>query len=132
MAQTDPIADMLTRIRNACRARHEQVEIPASRLKLEIAKILRAEGYIQGYEARDDARQGVLVLTLKYGEGREPAIAGVRRASRPGRRLYVGNREVPRVLGGLGTAVLSTPAGPMTGREARRQGVGGEVLFYVW
>jgi len=132
MAHTDPIADMLTRIRNACRARHEQVQIPASRLKLEIAKILRAEGYIEKYEARDDRRQGVLVLTLKYGQDREPAIAGLRRASKPGRRLYVGARRVPRVLGGLGTTVLSTPAGPMTGHEARRRRVGGEVLFYVW
>jgi small subunit ribosomal protein S8 len=132
MAQTDPIADMLTRIRNACRARHDQVEIPASRLKLEIAKILRAEGYIQKYEVRDDSRQGVLVVTLKYGEGREPAIVGLRRVSKPGLRVYVGARQVPRVMGGLGTAVLSTPKGAMTGPEARRQGVGGEVLLYVW
>ena len=132
MAQTDPIADMLTRIRNACRARHEQVEIPASRLKLEIAKILRGEGYIQKFELREDKKQGVLVVTLKYGAGREPAIAGLKRVSRPGRRVYVGARRVPRVMGGLGTTVVSTPKGPMTGREARRQGVGGEVLLYVW
>jgi len=132
MAQTDPIADMLTRIRNASRAHHEQVEIPASRLKLEIAKILRAEGYIQKYEVRDDDKQGVLVLTLKYGEGRQSAIAGLRRVSKPGRRVYVGVREVPRVMGGLGTAIISTPKGAMTGRDARRQGVGGEVLAHVW
>jgi len=132
MAQTDPIADMLTRIRNASRAHHEQVEIPASRLKLEIAKILRAEGYIQKYEVRDDDKQGVLVVTLKYGEGRQPAIAGLRRVSKPGRRVYVGVREVPRVMGGLGTAIISTPKGAMTGRDARRQGVGGEVLAHVW
>jgi small subunit ribosomal protein S8 len=132
MAQTDPIADMLTRIRNASRARHEQVEIPASRLKLEIAKILRAEGYIQKYEVRDDDKQGMLVVTLKYGEGRQPAIAGLRRASKPGRRMYVGARQVPRVMGGLGTTIMSTPKGAMTGREARRQRVGGEVLAYVW
>jgi len=132
MAQTDPIADMLTRVRNACRAHHDQVEIPASRLKLDIAKILRAEGYIQKYELRDDNKQGVLVLTLKYGAGRQPAIVGLRRISRPGRRVYVGARRVPRVMGGLGTVVVSTPKGPMTGREARRQGVGGEVLLYVW
>jgi small subunit ribosomal protein S8 len=132
MAHTDPIADMLTRIRNACRAHHDQVEIPASRLKLDIAKILRAEGYIQKYELRDDNKQGLLLLTLKYGAGREPAIVGLRRVSRPGRRVYVGARRVPRVMGGLGTVVVSTPKGPMTGREARRQGVGGEVLLYVW
>lgn len=132
MAQTDPIADMLTRIRNALRAHHDQVEIPGSRLKLEIAKILRAEGYIQKYELRDDGKQGLLVIVLKYGEGREPAIAGLRRVSRPGRRTYVGARRMPRVMGGLGTAVLTTPRGPMTSREARRLKVGGEVLFYVW
>ena len=132
MAQSDPIADMLTRIRNACRAHHEQVEIPGSRLKLEIAKILRAEGYIQKYEVRNDDKQGVLVITLKYGEGRQPAIVGLRRVSRPGRRVYVGARRVPRVMGGLGTAVVSTPKGPMIAREARRQGVGGELLMYVW
>lgn len=132
MAQTDPIADMLTRVRNACRAHHDQVEIPGSRLKLEIAKLLRAEGYIQKYEVRDDGKQGVVVLTLKYGEGRESAIAGIKRVSRPGRRVYVGARRLPQVMGGLGTAVVSTPRGPMTGRDARRQGVGGEVLFFVW
>lgn len=132
MSQTDPIADMLTRIRNACGVRHEQVEIPASRLKLDIAKILRAEGYIQKYEMRDDNKQGVLVLTLKYDQGREPAIMGLRRASKPGRRTYVGARRIPRVMGGLGTAIISTPQGPMTGREARRRGIGGEVMLYVW
>jgi small subunit ribosomal protein S8 len=132
MAQTDPIADMLTRIRNACGAHHDQVEIPGSRLKLEIAKILRAEGYIHKYEMRDDDKQGVLVVTLKYGENREPAIAGLRRVSCPGRRVYVGARRVPRVMGGLGTAVVSTPKGPMTSRDARARKVGGEVLFYVW
>ena len=132
MSQTDPIADMLTRIRNACGAHHDQVEIPASRLKLEIAKILRAEGYIQKYELREDKKQGVLVVTLKYGAGRAAAIAGLRRVSSPGRRVYVGAGRVPRVMGGLGTVVVSTPKGPMTGREARRQRVGGEVLLYVW
>jgi small subunit ribosomal protein S8 len=132
MAQTDPIADMLTRIRNACGAHLEQVEIPASRLKLEVAKILRAEGYIQKYEMRADDKQGVLVLALKYGEARRPAIAGLRRVSRPGRRVYVGARRVPRVMGGLGTVIVSTPKGPMTGREARKQNLGGEVMLYVW
>lgn len=132
MAQTDPIADMLTRIRNAYVARHEQVQVPASRLKFEIAKILRAEGYVQKCEMRDDGKQGLLVVTLKYTEGRTPAIVGVRRVSRPGRRVYVGARRVPRVMGGLGTAVLSTPMGPLTGSQARSRGVGGEVLFYVW
>lgn len=132
MAQTDPIADMLTRIRNACRARHEQVEIPASRLKLDIARILRAEGYIQKHELRDDGKQGVLVLTLRYGEDQRPAITGLRRISCPGRRIYVGAREIPRVLGGLGTAVLSTTRGTLSDREAKRLRLGGEVLFYVW
>jgi len=132
MAQTDPIADMLTRIRNACVAHRDQVEIPASRLKLAVAKILRAEGYIQKYEMRADDKQGVLVVALKYGEARRPAIVGLRRVSRPGRRVYVGAHRVPRVMGGLGTVVMSTPRGPMTGREARKQGVGGEVLLYVW
>jgi len=132
MAQTDTIADMLTRIRNACAAHHEQVEIPASRLKLEIARILRSEGYVGKFEVRNDGKQGVLVVTLKYGENRQPAIVGLRRVSRPGRRTYVGARRLPAVMGGLGTAVVSTPKGPMTSREARRRRVGGEVLFYVW
>ena len=133
---TDPIADMLTRIRNATIARHTRVDIPASTLKLEIAKILELEGYIQGFkvlEAQAGERpQAHLRLLLKYGPRGERIIIGIERVSRPGRRVYFGREDVPTVLGGLGTAILTTSRGVMTGREARRQGVGGEVLCNVW
>ncbi len=132
MAVTDPIADMLTRIRNANLARHEHVSIPASKLRLEISKVLKAQGYIQKYDLVDDKRQGQIRIHLRYGQGSDPVIAGIRRISRPGLRVYSDRERIPRVLGGLGVAVLSTSRGVMTDREARRRGVGGEVLFYVW
>ena len=127
VAVNDPVGDMLTRVRNAIGARHESVEIPASRLKVEIAKILKAEGYISGSEATGRA----LVLRLKYA-GKVPALTGVDRVSRPGRRVYARRDELPRVLGGLGIAIVYTSAGVMTGYAARRKGLGGEVLARVW
>jgi small subunit ribosomal protein S8 len=136
---TDPIADMLTRIRNATIARHTRVDIPASTLKLEIAKILELEGYIQSFKTMEtpdgegkSAVQKTLRVQLKYGPRGERVITGIERVSRPGRRVYFGTEEVPTVLGGLGTSILTTSRGVMTGREARRQGVGGEVLCNVW
>lgn len=132
---TDPIADMLTRIRNAVNARHARVDIPASRLKLEIARILQDEGYIQAFKLVDEsAREGfqVIRLILKYGPRGERLITGLERISRPGRRVYFGHDQVPSVLGGLGTSILTTSRGVMTGREAVRAGVGGEVLCNVW
>lgn len=132
MVTTDPIADMLTRIRNACMAGHEHVLVPASKMKLEIAKILKAQGYVQKYDLVDDKRHGQIRLHLKYGPDRKPVITGLRRVSRPGRRKYVGADAIPRVMGGLGVAILSTSRGVLTDREARRRRVGGEVLCYVW
>ena len=136
---TDPIADMLTRIRNATIARHTRVDIPASTLKLEIAKILELEGYIQSIKTVEtpdgegkSAVQKTIRVQLKYGPRGERVITGIERVSRPGRRVYFGREDVPTVLGGLGTAILTTSRGVMTGREARRQGVGGEVLCNVW
>jgi small subunit ribosomal protein S8 len=136
---TDPIADMLTRIRNATIARHTRVDIPASTLKLEIARILELEGYIQSFKTVDtpdgdgkSAVQKTIRVQLKYGPRGERVITGIERVSRPGRRVYFGREEVPTVLGGLGTSILTTSRGVMTGREARRQGVGGEVLCNVW
>jgi small subunit ribosomal protein S8 len=131
---TDPIADMLTRIRNAVRARHQRVDIPASRFKLEIARILEQEGYIAGFrqiEAKPGSPQLIRIL-LKYGPRGENVISGLERVSRPGRRAYVGRDEVPKVLGGLGTTILTTSRGVMTGRDAAKAGVGGEVLCNVW
>ncbi len=130
--QTDPIADFLTRIRNANAAGHDEVRIPSSKLKIELAKILQSEGYIRGYQLIDDKKQGILRVLLKYGDGRERIINGLKRVSRPGRRVYVSKTEIPRVLGGLGIAILSTPRGIVTDRRARRLGVGGEVLCEVW
>jgi small subunit ribosomal protein S8 len=132
---TDPIADMLTRIRNATLARHTRVDVPASTLKLEIARILEREGYIQGFkvvEPKEGAVQKSIRISLKYGPRGERVITGIERVSRPGRRVYFGNTEVPSVFGGLGTSILTTSRGVMTGREARREGVGGEVLCNVW
>ena len=133
---TDPIADMLSRIRNATIGRHTRVDMPASRLKVEIARILESEGYIQGFkviEAEPGARpQGQLRLLLKYGPRGERVITGLERVSRPGRRVYFGRDEVPDVLAGLGTSILTTSRGVMTGREAVKAGVGGEVLCNVW
>ena len=127
VAVSDPVGDMLTRVRNAVAARHDTVEIPASRLKADVAKILKAEGYIAGFETSGPE----LVLRLKYA-GKAPALTGVDRVSRPGRRVYARRDEMPRVLGGLGIAIVSTSAGVMTGRDARRKGLGGEILATVW
>jgi small subunit ribosomal protein S8 len=124
----DPVADLLTRVRNAAGARHETVSVPTSRMKAEVARILRDEGFISGYE-QPNARE--LVLRMKY-IGKLPAVVGLRRISKPGLRVYARKSEMPRVLGGLGVAIISTSAGLMTGREAERKGLGGEVLAYVW
>lgn len=132
MTMTDPIADMLTRIRNATMAYHETVDIPGSKFKEAIAKILQEEGFIHGYQWINKGPQGVLRLTLKYGPDRERVIAGLKRISKPGLRIYAKKHEIPRVLGGLGVAILSTPQGVMSDRQARKLGVGGEVLCYVW
>jgi small subunit ribosomal protein S8 len=133
---TDPIADMITRIRNAVIAKHTRVDMPVSRLKTEIARILQDEGYIQGFKVVEDAapnaRMKTLRLFLKYGPHGERLITGVERISRPGRRVYFGKEDVPDVLGGLGTSILTTSRGVMTGREAVKAGVGGEVLCNVW
>lgn len=132
MMTSDPIADMLTRIRNANQVRHEKVEIPASNIKRAIAEILKNEGYVRDAEFVQDGPQGTIRLFLKYGKGQERVITGLKRISKPGLRVYVSHDNIPRVLGGLGVAILSTSKGIMTDREARKQGVGGEVLCYVW
>ena len=132
MSVTDPIANMLTKIRNAYQAKHRQVEIPGSRLKLEIARILYDEGYLGLFEFIEDNKQGVIKIGLKYLPDGEPAISGLKRVSKPGKRVYAARREIPRVLGGLGIAILSTPKGVLTDRESRKEKVGGEVLCYVW
>lgn len=129
---TDPIADMLTRIRNANIRYRDKVDVPGSKLKLEIARILKEEGYIRDYQWINDKKQGVLRLYLKYGPNKERVITGLKRISRPGLRVYARHDQLPRVLGGLGIAILSTSKGVMTDREARRLGIGGEVLCYVW
>jgi small subunit ribosomal protein S8 len=135
MSMTDPVADFLTRIRNGIHAAHETVEIPASKLKSELARILVEQGYIESWalSARADGRAGeVIVLRLKYTHERHPAISGLQRVSRPGRRTYVDAGHIPKVLGGMGTAIISTSGGVMTGHDARLAGVGGEVLARVW
>lgn len=132
MVMTDPIADMLTRIRNASMVYHDSVDVPASNLKKELARILKDEGFIRDYRVIDDGLQGVVRLYLKYGADRQRVISGLKRISKPGRRVYARRDQIPRVLGGLGVAVLSTSKGVMSDREARKQGVGGEVVCYVW
>jgi small subunit ribosomal protein S8 len=129
---TDPVADYLTRIRNANIAFHDTVEIPASRMKKALTEILKQEGFIRGFELVDDGKQGKIRIYLKYGKGKERVITGLKRISKPGLRVYVGKDEIPRVLGGLGIAILSTSKGIMTDKEARKQGVGGEVICYIW
>ena len=129
---TDPIADMLTRIRNANSAKHDTVDIPASNMKKAIAQILVDEGYIKNYKVIEDGKQGVIRVTLKYGEGKSQVITGLRRVSKPGLRIYAGKDELPTVLGGLGIAILSTNQGVITDKEARKLQVGGEVLAFVW
>jgi small subunit ribosomal protein S8 len=130
--QTDPIADYLTRIRNALRSGHDEVEIPASRLKLEMSRILKEQGYIRDFAKKPAAVGEAIEIRLKYTEDRRPVIIGIERVSRPGRRRYVDHTQVPRVHGGTGTAIVSTSVGVMTGHEARKKGVGGEVVAYVW
>ena len=132
MQITDPIADMLTRIRNANSSKHESVNVPASKLKIEIARILNEEGYINGYEVIDDGLQGVIKITLKYAANKQKVITGLKRVSKPGLRVYAGKDELPRVLRGLGIAIISTSQGIMTDKEARKQNLGGEVLAYIW
>ena len=132
MSMSDPIADMLTRIRNAGSARHETVDIPNSKMKKAIAEILLEEGYIKSFQLIDDGTQGVIRITLKYLPGKEKAIQGLRRVSKPGLRVYAGADELPQVLRGLGIAIISTSKGIMTDKKARAQHVGGEVLAFVW
>jgi len=129
---TDPIADMLTRIRNALMAKHEEVQMPSSKLKLEIADILKREGFIKNYHLLEDRHQGTLRLYLKYGEAGQQVIRGLKRISKPGARIYVSSKEIPRVANGLGIAILSTSKGVLTDKQCRRLKVGGEVLCYVW
>lgn len=129
---TDPIADLLTRVRNASTAKHDTVDIPASNMKKAIAKILVDEGYVKGMQVTEDNKQGVIKLTLKYGEDKRPAITGLRRVSKPGLRIYASCEKMPKVLRGLGIAIVSTPNGVMTDKQARAENVGGEVLAFVW
>jgi small subunit ribosomal protein S8 len=129
---TDPIADYLTRIRNGLQAEHEDVVIPSSRLKRDLSRILKEQGYITDFEVARGDKGEVIRVTLRYTEDRDPVISGMERVSRPGRRRYVSKDDVPRVLGGMGTAIVSTSTGVMTGHEARQRGVGGEVVAYVW
>jgi small subunit ribosomal protein S8 len=130
---TDPIADMITRIRNAVHARHPRVDIPASRFKAEVARILEEEGYVSGVKLVDgEGARSTIRITLKYGPRGENVISGLERVSRPGRRVYLGRDDVPKVMGGLGTSILTTSRGVMSGREAQRAGVGGEVLCNIW
>lgn len=132
MQTTDPIADMLTRIRNASAAKHKSVDIPASNIKKSIAKILLDEGYVKAVDFIDDGKQGIIRITLKYMENKQPVITGIKRISKPGLRVYASREELPKVLGGLGTAIISTSKGIMTDKKARAEGVGGEVLAFVW
>lgn len=132
MTMTDPIADMLTRLRNAQTAGKETVSMPTSKKLVEIARIMNDEGYIQSYEVIDGTPRGTLELTLKYGAKKEKTIRGLKRISKPGLRIYAGKDDLPRVLGGLGTAIISTSNGVMTDRDARKAGIGGEVIAYIW
>ncbi|MGZ7887058.1 30S ribosomal protein S8 [Lactobacillus crispatus] len=132
MVMTDPIADYLTRIRNANMAKHDSVEIPASNIKKSISEILKREGFIRDYEVADDNKQGVIKVFLKYGQNGERVISGLKRISKPGLRNYVGAEDLPKVLNGLGIAIVSTSAGVITDKEARQKNVGGEVIAYIW
>lgn len=129
---TDPIADMLTRIRNGNNAKHNSVNVPASNIKKEISEILLKEGYIKNYEFIEDNKQGIIKIDFKYGQNNERVISGIKRISKPGLRVYVNSDEIPRVLGGLGIAIISTSKGILTDKEARKQHIGGEVICYVW
>ncbi len=132
MSLTDPVADFLTRVRNGLTARQQKVDVPASKLKVELARILKEEGYISNYKVSEEGGKKVLRVYLKYGPNNESAISRVERVSKPGCRVYVGRAEIPRVLGGMGINILTTPRGVMTGRDARKAGVGGEILCEVW
>ena len=132
MQITDPIADLLTRIRNASSSKHETVDVPASNMKKAIVEILNDEGYIKGYQVIEDGKQGVIRITLKYGPNKEKVISGLKRVSKPGLRIYSNVEDMPKVMKGLGIAIVSTSKGIMTDREARKQNVGGEVLAFVW
>ena len=129
---TDPIADFLTRVRNALAAEHPEVEVPSSRLKKDVARILKEQGYVSDFTVEPTTVGEVIRIQLRYTRDRKPVITGIERISRPGRRRYVGHGEVPRVLGGMGTSIISTSSGVMTGHEAKAKGVGGEVVAYVW
>ncbi|HSH36352.1 30S ribosomal protein S8 [Schnuerera sp.] len=129
---TDPIADMLTRIRNGNNAKHDSVDIPASNIKRELAQILLNEGFIKGFDVIEDGKQGIIRVELKYGKYNEKVLSGIKKISKPGLRVYVKNDEIPKVLGGLGIAILSTSKGIMTDKDARKEGIGGEVICYVW
>ena len=130
--RSDPIADLLTRIRNASRAEHEKVDIPSSKLKVRVAELLKEEGFIKNFRVLDDDKQGTLRVYLKYGPGNEKVISGLVRVSTPGRRVYVSHDNIPSILGGMGVALVSTSRGVLTDRDARKERVGGEVLAYVW
>ncbi len=132
MSLTDPVADFLARIRNAIKARHQKVDVPASKLKLELARILKEEGFVANYKAVEENGHKLVRVYLKYSTDNEAAISNLARISRPGCRVYVGRNEIPRVLGGMGINILTTPKGVMTGRQARKEGVGGEILCEIW
>ena len=132
MQMTDVVADLLTRIRNANDAKHESVEIPASNMKKAIVQILLDEGYIKDYKVTDDGKQGIITVTLKYGEGKQKIIQGIKRVSKPGVRIYAASQDIPKVRNGLGIAIVSTSRGIMTDKAARKENVGGEVLAFVW
>ena len=132
MSLTDPVADFLARIRNAIKARHQKVDVPASKLKMEIARILKEEGYVANFKATEEEGRKVIRVYLKYGNENQAAISNLQRVSRPGCRVYVSRNEIPRVLGGLGINILTTPRGVMTGKQARKEGVGGEVLCEIY
>ena len=132
MTMTDPIADMLTRIRNANVVKHETVDVPASNMKKELSRILLEEGFIRGYDVIEDGKQGIIRIQLKYGQTGERVISGLKRISKPGMRVYADNHDVPRVLNGLGISIISTSKGILTDKQARKENVGGEVICYVW
>lgn len=132
MTMTDPIADMLTRIRNANMVKHETVDVPASNVKKELARILLEEGFVRGYDVIEDGKQGIIRIQLKYGQMSERVITGIKRISKPGMRVYAAKEELPKVLNGLGIAIISTSKGILTDKQARKENVGGEVICYVW
>ncbi|RQD70189.1 MAG: 30S ribosomal protein S8 [Tindallia sp. MSAO_Bac2] len=132
MTMTDPLADMLTRVRNASAVKHESVDVPASNIKKEIARLLLEEGFIKSFDVIEDGKQGLIRIQLKYGKNEEKVISGIKRISKPGLRVYANKDDVPRVLGGLGVAIISTSKGLVTDKQAREAGVGGEVIAYVW